>query len=39
MQSRWAVDAGIGRRLTGEAGGWDATMGAAYAVGLPWRSR
>jgi hypothetical protein len=36
LHSRWAVDAGIGRRLTGEAGGWYATMGAAYAVGLPW---
>jgi hypothetical protein len=37
LHSRWAVDAGIGRRLTGEAGGWYATMGAAYVVGMPWR--
>jgi hypothetical protein len=37
VASRWAVDAGVGRRLTGDAGGWYATMGAAYAVGLPWR--
>lgn len=29
----WAVDAGIGRRLTGERS-WSVTLGAAYAFGL-----
>lgn len=33
---RWAVDGGIGRRLTGDAGGWYATAGSAFAFGLPW---
>jgi hypothetical protein len=33
---RWAVDAGVGRGLTGDAGGWYATVGSAFAFGLPW---
>lgn len=32
---RWAVDAGGGRRLTGDAPGWYITAGTAYAFGLP----
>jgi len=34
---RWAVDAGIGRRLTGDAPSWYATFGSAFAFGLPWQ--
>jgi hypothetical protein len=30
-----ALDAGIGRRLNGEAAGWYVTFGSAYAFGLP----
>ncbi len=33
---RVAVDAGIGRQLTGESRAWSLTFGAAYAFGLPW---
>jgi hypothetical protein len=33
---RWALDGGIGRRLTGDDQGWYATFGAAYAFGLPF---
>jgi hypothetical protein len=36
---RWALDAGVGRHLTGDDRGWYVTAGGAYAVGLPWRSR
>jgi hypothetical protein len=39
LTSRWAVDAGIGRRLTGEAAAWYATVGSAFAFGLPWSRR
>ncbi len=31
-----AVDAGVGRRLNGEAPGWYVTFGSAYAFGLPF---
>jgi hypothetical protein len=31
---RWALDGGIGRRLTGDDQGWYATFGTAYAFGL-----
>lgn len=33
---RWALDGGIGRRLTGDDQGWYATFGTAYAFGLPF---
>ena len=33
---RWALDGGIGRRLTGDDRGWYATFGTAYAFGLPF---
>ena len=36
---RWALDAGVGRHLTGDDRGWYFTAGGAYAVGLPWRRR
>jgi hypothetical protein len=32
---RVAMDAGIGRRLTGDDRGWYVTVGSAYAFGLP----
>lgn len=35
---RWAVDAGVGRRLTGP-GAWYATVGSAFAFGVPWQRR
>jgi hypothetical protein len=37
FRPRWALDAGVGRRLTGEDSGWYVTFGSAYAFGLPWR--
>lgn len=37
LTPRWAVDAGAGRRLTGEERSWFMTFGSAYAFGLPWR--
>lgn len=37
LTSRWAIDGGLGRRLTGEAGAWYATVGTAFAFGMPWR--
>jgi hypothetical protein len=36
---RWALDAGVGRHLTGDDRGWYLTVGGAYAIGLPWRRR
>jgi len=36
---RLAVDAGIGRTLTGAERAWYVTFGSAYAVGLPWGGR
>jgi hypothetical protein len=37
FRPRWALDAGIGRRLTGDDRAWYVTFGSAYAFGLPWR--
>lgn len=36
---RLALDAGVGRRLTGDEQAWYLTFGSAYAFGLPWRAR
>jgi hypothetical protein len=36
VSPRWALDAGIGRRLTGPDQSWSVTFGGAYAFGLPW---
>jgi hypothetical protein len=36
LNPRWALDAGIGKRLTGDDRPWYATFGSAYAFGLPW---
>lgn len=36
---RTALDAGIGRQLTGADRAWSLTFGAAYAFGLPWYPR
>lgn len=36
LAPRWAMDAGIGKRLTGDDRAWYLTVGAAYAFGLPW---
>lgn len=33
---RLALDGGVGRRLSGENRGWYATVGSAYAFGLPF---
>lgn len=37
LSPRWALDAGVGRRLTGDDQTWSFTMGGAVAFGLPWR--
>jgi hypothetical protein len=37
FRPRWALDAGIGRRLTGDDRAWYVTFGSAYAFGLSWR--
>jgi hypothetical protein len=37
FRPRWALDAGVGRRLTGNDRAWYMTFGSAYAFGLPWR--
>jgi hypothetical protein len=37
FRPRWALDAGVGRRLTGDDRAWYVTFGSAYAFGLPWR--
>jgi hypothetical protein len=39
LDPRWALDAGIGRTLSGEHRSWHVTFGSAYAFGLPWRPR
>jgi Putative MetA-pathway of phenol degradation len=39
LAPRWAMDAGIGRSLTGPAQPWYITAGGAYAFGLPWSPR
>lgn len=36
LAPRWALDGGLGRRLTGEDRAWYLTAGSAYAFGLPW---
>lgn len=35
LAPRWALDAGVGRRLTGEDPAWFVTVGWAVAMGLP----
>jgi hypothetical protein len=35
LAPRWAVDAGAGRRLTGDDRVWYVTFGSAYALGIP----
>lgn len=39
LSPRVAADAGGGYRLTGGERGWFATVGAAFVVGMPWRTR
>jgi hypothetical protein len=34
LSPRWAFDAGVGRRLTGDDRAWYVTFGSAYAVGI-----
>ena len=36
LSPRFNVDAGLGRRFTGEDQSWRATFGTAFAFGLPW---
>lgn len=36
---RLVLDAGVGRRLTGDDQAWYFTFGSGYAFGLPWRAR
>ena len=36
LSPRFNVDAGLGRRLTGDDQSWHVTFGAAVAFGLPW---
>ena len=36
LTPRWAIDAGVGKRLTGDDRAWYVTFGSAYAFGLPW---
>jgi hypothetical protein len=36
LDPRWALDGGLGRRLTGDDKAWYVTFGGAYAFGLPW---
>jgi hypothetical protein len=35
LAPRWALDAGVGRRLTGNDRLWYVTFGSAYALGIP----
>ncbi|HYC51264.1 MAG TPA: transporter [Gemmatimonadaceae bacterium] len=37
LSPRWAMDAGAGKRMTGDDRSWYVTVGSAYAFGLPWR--
>lgn len=39
LTPRWAIDGGVGRRLTGDDRAWYLTTGGAFAFGLPWRAR
>ena len=36
LAPRWALDGGVGRRLTGDDQLWYITFGSAYALGIPW---
>ena len=37
LTPRWAVDAGLGKRLNGDEQSWFITFGSAFAFGLPWK--
>ena len=37
LSPRWAIDGGVGKRLSGAERPWYVTFGSAYAFGLPWR--
>ncbi len=37
LTPRWAIDGGVGGRISGDEKGWYATFGTAYALGVPWR--
>ena len=39
LNPRWAVDAGVGMRLSTETRPWFITAGGAFAFGLPWTPR
>lgn len=39
LNPRWAVDAGVGLRLSTEPRPWFVTVGSAFAFGLPWSPR
>lgn len=39
LSPRWAVDAGVGARLSTESSPWFVTVGSAFAFGLPWSPR
>jgi hypothetical protein len=35
LAPRWALDGGVGRRLTGDNREWNVTLGWAFALGIP----
>ena len=39
LTPRWAIDGGVGRRLTGADRAWSLTGGGAWTFGLPWGTR
>jgi hypothetical protein len=39
LTPRWAIDGGVGRRLTGTDPAWSLTAGGAWTFGLPWGAR
>ena len=39
LTTRFNIDGGIGRHLTGDDRAWYLTFGTAYAFGLPWHRR
>jgi hypothetical protein len=39
MAPRWVLDAGLGRRFSGDAKAWTVTAGTSYSFGLPGRAR
>jgi hypothetical protein len=39
LSPRWALDAGVGMRLSTETRPWFVTVGSAFAFGLPWSPR